>query len=62
VHGWLHLAGYDDRAHREKRKMRLAETRALKLLRAAGCRPRFRLKKEPRMKANQREYRNRQAR
>lgn len=44
VHGWLHLAGYDDRAPREKRKMRLAETRALKLLRAAGCRPRFRLR------------------
>jgi probable rRNA maturation factor len=44
VHGWLHLAGYDDRAPREKRKMRLAEARALKLLRAAGCRPRFQLK------------------
>jgi probable rRNA maturation factor len=45
VHGWLHLAGYDDRAPREKRKMRSAEARALKLLRAAGCRPRFRLVK-----------------
>jgi probable rRNA maturation factor len=45
VHGWLHLAGYDDRAPREKRKMRLAEARALKLLRAAGRRPRFRLVK-----------------
>jgi probable rRNA maturation factor len=45
VHGWLHLAGYDDLAPREKRKMRAAEARAVKLLRAAGCRPRFRLAK-----------------
>jgi probable rRNA maturation factor len=43
VHGWLHLAGYDDLAPRAKRKMRSAEARALKLLRAAGHRPRFRL-------------------
>jgi probable rRNA maturation factor len=43
VHGWLHLAGYDDLSPREKRKMRAAEARALKLLRAAGCRPRFQL-------------------
>jgi len=43
VHGWLHLAGYDDRAPGERRKMRLAEARALKLIRAAGHRPRFRL-------------------
>jgi probable rRNA maturation factor len=41
VHGWLHLAGYDDLVPREKRKMRAAEARAMKLLRAAGCRPRF---------------------
>ncbi|HXB02092.1 MAG TPA: rRNA maturation RNase YbeY [Opitutaceae bacterium] len=45
VHGWLHLAGYDDLAPRAKRKMRAAEARALKLLHAAGCRPRFRLVK-----------------
>jgi probable rRNA maturation factor len=45
VHGWLHLAGYDDLAPRAKRKMRAAEARALKLLRAAGCRPRFRFVK-----------------
>jgi probable rRNA maturation factor len=43
VHGWLHLAGYDDLSPGEKRKMRSAEARALKLLRAAGHRPRFRL-------------------
>ena len=45
VHGWLHLAGYDDLVPREKRKMRSAEARALKLLRSAGCRPRFRFVK-----------------
>ena len=45
VHGWLHLAGYDDLSPGEKRKMRAAEARAMKLLRAAGCQPRFRLVK-----------------
>jgi probable rRNA maturation factor len=45
VHGWLHLAGYNDLAPRAKRRMRSAEARALKLLRAAGFRPRFRLVK-----------------
>jgi probable rRNA maturation factor len=45
VHGWLHLAGYDDLAPAKKRKMRAAEARALKLLRAAGHRPRFELAK-----------------
>jgi probable rRNA maturation factor len=45
VHGWLHLAGYDDLSPREKRKMRSAEARALKLLRSVGHRPRFRLAK-----------------
>jgi probable rRNA maturation factor len=48
VHGWLHLAGYDDLAPREKRKMRSAEARALKLLRAAGHRPPFRLRPQRR--------------
>ncbi len=44
VHGWLHLAGYDDRQPAPKRRMRAAEARALSLLRAAGPLPRFRLK------------------
>lgn len=35
VHGWLHLAGYDDLQPAKKRKMRAAEARAMKLLRAA---------------------------
>jgi probable rRNA maturation factor len=45
VHGWLHLAGYDDLQPAKKRVMRRAETRALKLLRAAGARPRFALRR-----------------
>ncbi len=36
VHGWLHLAGYDDLQPAKKRKMRAAEARAMKLLREAG--------------------------
>lgn len=43
VHGWLHLAGYDDRRVPAKREMRRAEARALRLLRAAGALPRFKL-------------------
>lgn len=35
VHGWLHLAGYDDLEPAKKRAMRRAEARALRLLRAA---------------------------
>ena len=44
IHGWLHLAGYDDLEPRKKRRMRAAEERALKLLRAAELLPRFALK------------------
>ena len=43
VHGWLHLAGYDDLVPAKKRKMRAAEKRALALLRAAKALPDFRL-------------------
>jgi len=43
VHGWLHLAGYDDRRGPAKRAMRRAEARALRFLRAAGAIPRFKL-------------------
>ena len=45
VHGWLHLAGYDDLAPAKKRVMRRAETRALELLRRARCLPCFALRK-----------------
>lgn len=43
VHGWLHLAGYDDLRPDLKRRMRAAEGRALRLLAAVG--PVFRWRK-----------------
>jgi probable rRNA maturation factor len=43
IHGWLHLAGYDDRKPIDRRRMRAAEKRALGLLRRAGAIPAFRL-------------------
>jgi probable rRNA maturation factor len=45
VHGWLHLAGYDDLHPAKKRKMRAAEARAMKLLHAANAVPAFTLKR-----------------
>jgi len=45
VHGWLHLAGYDDLVPAKKRKMRAAEARAMKLLHAAKAVPTFSLRK-----------------
>jgi probable rRNA maturation factor len=44
VHGWLHLAGYDDLRPARKRRMRAAEARAMKLLTAADAIPPFRLR------------------
>lgn len=44
VHGWLHLAGYDDLEPAKKRRMRAAEERALRLLRAEGLVPAFSLR------------------
>ena len=32
VHGWLHLAGYDDRNETDRAAMRIAEQQALKIL------------------------------
>lgn len=43
VHGWLHLAGYDDLQPAKKRQMRAAEARAMKLLDAADAVPVFSL-------------------
>jgi probable rRNA maturation factor len=44
VHGWLHLAGYDDLVPVKKRAMRRAEARAMELLRRHGSLPRFTLR------------------
>lgn len=44
VHGWLHLAGYDDLVPAKKRIMRRAEARAMRLIRQAGGVPRFELR------------------
>ncbi|AKC82713.1 hypothetical protein IMCC26134_07875 [Verrucomicrobia bacterium IMCC26134] len=44
IHGWLHLAGYDDLQPKKKRRLRAAEERALKLLRACGPLPEFSLR------------------
>ncbi len=41
VHGWLHLAGFDDLVPEKKRAMRRAEARALRLLTRAGAVPKF---------------------
>ena len=43
VHGWLHLAGYDDLQPAKKRRMRAAEKRAMAILRDAQAVPAFRL-------------------
>ncbi len=43
VHGWLHLAGHDDRSPADKKRMRAAEARALALLRTRGTIPKFAL-------------------
>lgn len=44
VHGWLHLAGYDDLKPELKRAMRRAEARAMKLLASKGLLGAFRAK------------------
>ena len=41
VHGWLHLAGYDDLKPEKKRRMRAAEKRAMALLKDASALPKF---------------------
>jgi probable rRNA maturation factor len=43
VHGWLHLAGYDDTRPAAKRAMRRAEARAMGILERSGAVPRFKL-------------------
>ena len=45
VHGWLHLAGYDDLEPVKKRRMRAAEARAMKILAIEKVAPGFVLRK-----------------
>lgn len=46
VHGWLHLAGYDDLQPAKKRVMRRAEARAMRILQSdKRCLPHFVLRK-----------------
>ncbi|MGJ8639441.1 MAG: rRNA maturation RNase YbeY [Opitutaceae bacterium] len=45
VHGWLHLAGYDDRQEDDRAEMRKAEQRALMVLDQAGVAMNFNLKR-----------------
>jgi probable rRNA maturation factor len=44
VHGWLHLAGYDDVVPAKKREMRRAETRAMQWLETHDALPTFSLR------------------
>jgi probable rRNA maturation factor len=44
VHGWLHLAGYDDRERNDREAMRVAERSALKVIESKGDFPEFQLK------------------
>jgi probable rRNA maturation factor len=44
VHGWLHLAGFDDLQPAKKRVMRRAEARAMTVLKANQCLPAFDLR------------------
>jgi len=44
VHGWLHLAGYDDRNETDRAAMRAAEQKALRILDAADAWGGFRLR------------------
>ncbi|MBN1404768.1 MAG: rRNA maturation RNase YbeY [Opitutales bacterium] len=44
VHGWLHLAGYDDIDDDDRAEMRKAEARTMALVREAGLVPKFELR------------------
>jgi probable rRNA maturation factor len=44
VHGWLHLAGYDDLSPAKKRVMRRAEAKAMAVLVKAKALPKYRLR------------------
>jgi probable rRNA maturation factor len=46
IHGWLHLAGYDDLNDEDRQKMRVAEKEALALLTSPSHTVTFKLKSE----------------
>lgn len=46
MHGWLHLAGFDDRSEHDRVKMREAEKEALDLLESRQKLPQYRLNKK----------------
>ena len=46
IHGWLHLAGFDDRNEKDSLKMRAAEQVALDLLERRQKVPHYRLQKQ----------------
>jgi len=41
VHGWLHLAGFNDHTEQDRKSMRKAEKEILDLIRDAGLHPRI---------------------
>jgi probable rRNA maturation factor len=43
MHGWLHLAGYDDIEDDDRKEMRLAEKRAMDAVKSAGKLPHYEL-------------------
>lgn len=46
IHGWLHLAGFDDRSEDDRLEMRAAEKEALDLLESGRKLPSYRLMKK----------------
>ncbi len=51
VHGWLHLAGYDDLQSAKKRRMRTAEHRAMSLLETNKALPAFSFRPSKKIKS-----------
>lgn len=45
VHGWLHLAGYDDQSPNEQQKMRLMEKKLIDQIKISDKLPIFNIKK-----------------
>ncbi len=43
IHGWLHLAGFNDKTELDRKKMRKEETRLLSEIEAAELQPRFQI-------------------